>query len=255
MKNPVKTLAVIATFIVSVSSASMATETCSEVGAPVNGVISTQIEDTSPESVSTAESVQKAENFTLRCEALIEHENYIGLFEVCDRAIENDSTNALAYVYRGVARYYLGESKVAVLADLNLAVEADPNFSAAYLARAGFFEITNQIELAIADYKSVLALEPDNVEVIGALVNRNTELKNWNDVVEGCSYWIALAPAEPAPYYLRAMAEIELGDTTSALEDLEATSKLLVAQNRNDESNQIKVIIAQLKSGNSSGLG
>jgi tetratricopeptide (TPR) repeat protein len=256
MKNPVKTLAVIATFIVSVSSASMASETKSEVGASVPGVVSTQIEETSQieEPVSPDESNQRGENFCLRCEALLEHENYKGLFEVCDEAIIANSKNTLAYVYRAVARYYLDESQDAVLADLNLAVDSDPNCSAAYLARAGFFEITNQIELAISDYKAILALEPDNVEVLGSLINRNVDLKNWNAVVESCGYWISIAPTEPAPYYLRAMAEVELGDTAAAIEDLEETSKLLVALKRNSESDQVKGIIAELKNGNSGGL-
>lgn len=273
MKKTVKTLCVIATFIVSISSASVAAESSSKPGAPVPGM-STQIENDidefeeieesneGEESVSKDQSNQGEETasidqpnqaddeFSIQCEAMMDHGDYASLFDVCDGAIAANPKNAEAYIYRAVARWYLDESKEAVVADLSLAIEAEPDSSDAYLARAGFFEACHQIELAILDYETVLKLEPNNIEVLAALINRNAELLNWDAVVENCSYWISIAPDEPAPYYLRATAEVELGFISAAIEDLEESSKLLIALKRKTESDQIKAMIAQLKNGN-----
>lgn len=272
MKNPVKTLCVLAILILSVSSAAGAAESDPEPGAPLPGM-STRIKEAvdqleigesnqgeesahldassqGEETSSSEKSNPSRENFSLQCEAMLEHDNYSGLLDACDEAIAANPKNAEAYIYRAVARWFLDEAHEAVVADLNLAIEVEPDSADGYLARAGFFEVTHQIELAIRDYETVLKLEPSNIEVLSALINRNAELQNWDKVVANCSYWISIAPGEPAPYYLRATGKVELGDTTAAIEDLEKFSKLLVALKRTGESDQIKKIIAELKNGN-----
>lgn len=92
-------------------------------------------------------------------------------FAVCDAAL-NAATDAKQKAFfqfkRGEALYW-AEQHGQALADVNLAIEADPQLVPAYIRRAWIFILFRQWEDASRDIEEVLAQQPRNAEAIFAL--------------------------------------------------------------------------------------
>jgi serine/threonine-protein kinase len=89
-------------------------------------------------------------------------ENYGAALADLDRAIELNPENSSFYIGRGQLYLYALEDLDAALADLNRAVEVDAENPEAFAERAAFFQsYAGDLEAALEDRSRALELEPD----------------------------------------------------------------------------------------------
>lgn len=89
------------------------------------------------------------------------------------------------------------------LADLDAAIEADPNNMAAYQERAAMRLQQDDVEGAIEDLQIVLLKEPTNAEVAATVVQKLAELDRVDDAIELITKTLSSQPSEGL-YRLRA---------------------------------------------------
>lgn len=92
-------------------------------------------------------------------------------FTVCDAALKTAADakeKAFFWFKRGEAFYWQGQLSQS-LADLNLAIDADPRLVAAYIRRAWAYIQLQDWEGAYRDIEVVLTEEPRNAEALFAL--------------------------------------------------------------------------------------
>ncbi len=92
-----------------------------------------------------------------------------------DQAVVIDPKNEAAFYGKGVAELKLGLSGDA-LASLTNAIEISPTRSDAFLKRASIFKQRELFEKAIADLKSSMALDPDNIGIKAMIEECESEL-------------------------------------------------------------------------------
>ncbi len=86
--------------------------------------------------------------------------DYAGVIEQYTLAIQLNSSDALAFCYRGVAHYRLGDTNMA-MSDYNRAIDIDPNLSIAYYRRGYLNYLAKDYISAIADYNKAIEFKPD----------------------------------------------------------------------------------------------
>ncbi|KAL1742474.1 Metallo-dependent phosphatase-like protein [Schizophyllum fasciatum] len=114
----------------------------------------------------------KAEATKLKAEAnkAFSAHNFAGAIELYTRAIEKNPTDATFWCNRAYARMKLEEFGYA-LNDATQAATIDPKYAKAYYRRATCYLQTLRPQLAIADFKRVLQLEPKNDTVRAQLTS------------------------------------------------------------------------------------
>ncbi|CAL7943764.1 unnamed protein product [Xylocopa violacea] len=83
-------------------------------------------------------------------------------------AVEGDPNNYLTYYKRGTVYLALGKAKFALL-DLDKVLELKPDFTSARLQRGNILLKQAQFDKAEADFRDVLAVEPQNLDAYNAL--------------------------------------------------------------------------------------
>ena len=113
------------------------------------------------QSVIPKESVQVAQSYLERGEALSETRNYVAAIAAYNSAIQLKPDFAEAYNDRGFA-YYLSGNAERAIADFTRAIELRPNYAKAYNSR-GVAYMSNGYgsSKAIADFDRAIALKPD----------------------------------------------------------------------------------------------
>jgi tetratricopeptide (TPR) repeat protein len=123
-----------------------------------------------------------------------------------------EERRAAALVRRGVTRFELGELTRAV-ADLGRALRVDSANAQAYLERGGIHQARGAFELALRDFNSALALQP-NLET--ALSRRNEALQGRTRLYQGqlerLSELLSSAPADASLLNNRCWLRVTNGD-------------------------------------------
>jgi tetratricopeptide (TPR) repeat protein len=86
--------------------------------------------------------------------------DYLAVIDRYTQAIQLNPDDALAYCYRGVAYYRLGDGNSA-MADYNRSLELDPTLSIAYYRRGFLRYLAKDYISAIADYNKAIEFKPD----------------------------------------------------------------------------------------------
>ncbi|MBX3148931.1 tetratricopeptide repeat protein [Candidatus Obscuribacterales bacterium] len=199
--------------------------------------------------VSTNTDATSKASFDSKVQEFIAKNDFAGLLNFCTESIASGNQKAEAFYFRAMSSYNLGADINVVLADLDRSLEVNPKFVAALDARSSINEATGNFRGAIEDYKTLLVIFPDNLNVLSRLTNAHGMLGDWQGVISDCNYWLTLKPHDPDAYYVRAIGYIQLGDVPLAIADLKHSSELLAQLNRQDEAAQVAALIAQLESG------
>ncbi|MBB3057255.1 tetratricopeptide repeat protein [Mucilaginibacter gotjawali] len=108
----------------------------------------------------------------------------------------------------------------AVLHDFDQAIEADNNYILAYENRAIVKRILGDYSGCIADAEKVASLEPDSANVFIFIARTKLEqLKDIKGAIAAYTQAIKINSNNPEYYAMRAMAEGQLNDYTSAIND------------------------------------
>ncbi len=191
--------------------------------------------------------------FLAKIKVYFDNKDFKGLQELCTKTLESNNRNADAYYIRALCTYVLDGGADAILGDLSAAITLQPGYSDALKARATIYAAVKQHGHAVDDLSVVLALEPQNVDVIIALVNNHYEMCDYQGMIEDCTYWISICPEEPNAYYIRALSYIDMNNQIAARADLEKAAQLFTAQNRLEEAEKVQKVIASITHGQGGG--
>ncbi|XP_043508586.1 dnaJ homolog subfamily C member 3 [Frieseomelitta varia] len=152
-------------------------------------------------------------------------------------AVEGDPNNYLTYYKRGTVYLALGKAKFALL-DLDRVLELKPDFTSARLQRGNVLLKQAQFEKAEADFRDVLAVEPQNSDAYNALykispaqddllvADRLVRNGDYAAAAQQLSKVIEVCPWSAELRELRAECYEALEDYISAISDVRSTTKL-----------------------------
>ncbi|MBE8950472.1 MAG: tetratricopeptide repeat protein [Quinella sp. 3Q1] len=135
------------------------------------------------------------------------------------KAIELNPNDAMNYAYRGYAHYTFGKYPQA-LADYDRALKIDSACLWVYMVRSMYYNhIKKDTKLAMADLNKAIELNPDKAGgySMRSLLYKNA--KQYQLALADINKTIELEPNEGHHYYSRGGLYLELGDYNRALED------------------------------------
>lgn len=156
---------------------------------------------------------------------------------------EDEVRAAALYVYRGNARYELGQYEAA-LADHAAALALDPNSSLAHNSRGAAYYQLGEYERAITAYNAALALNPDYAAAYNNRGAAYNQLGEYQQAVASYDAALASNPDYAAAYNNRGNTYRELGEYQQAIADYNAALAIdpdfvIAFINRGDTFNQL----------------
>lgn len=139
---------------------------------------------------------------------------------LASRAVQVNPTNALAYFWRGSARYYMDQYEGAVR-DLSQAVRHRPDHADAYFQRAIAHHERGDLEAALGDYDRTIELAGDNASYFYIRGHLHAQRANFAAALHDFNAALALNPWLAPAYKNRAQAHAILGDFQAAARDLD----------------------------------
>lgn len=134
---------------------------------------------------------ESAELNTICGQSSINKEEYNEALEFFNTAIASDSSLAVAYYYRGIAKANLGD-----------------------------------LESSLADYKKAQELDANNPEYYESSVLVRTKMDDYGGIITDYNKIIALDPTNTEAFYQRGYFKLNLDDYAGAIEDFDNALKL-----------------------------
>lgn len=119
---------------------------------------------------------------------------------------------------RGVARTMLGDANGA-LADHSLALELQPDYVPALIARSRLLNTRNDHVAALADVETGLRTAPENVPLLDEQARALIGLGRPREAIAALDKATALNPQRPMLHWRRAMVRAELSEADAAIAD------------------------------------
>ena len=135
------------------------------------------------------------------------------------KAIEENPSNALAWSNLSLTQRQ-NKSLGIALESINEAIKLSPTLSTAYFDRALIYKELENLEEALADYSSAIAIE-DHYP-LSTLFNRALTFKKLGKLtsaIKDLDYLIQLAPEEATPYKIRGNIHLLSGNYNQAIDD------------------------------------
>jgi tetratricopeptide (TPR) repeat protein len=130
-------------------------------------------------------------------------------------------------VYSNMANMYALEGKFQESIDMyKMALERDSSTFDVYVNRGITYTKMAQRANAIKDFKKALTIQPKNQMALSNLCSELVNSSNFNEALIYSNKLIKLYPASYDGYFYRGTANVNLGNHTSALEDLNQSIKL-----------------------------
>jgi Flp pilus assembly protein TadD len=147
------------------------------------------------------------------------------IIETCNKAIQIQPSDSLAYHNRGVAQFKLGNYQEAIK-DFTFAIQHNPQDGAAYYNRAIAYGLLGNHKEAIEDGVKAAQINPNNA---GTYVNRGIDymaLGKLREAEADFTKAIECNPKDSAAYYARAVVNRRLGAEKKATADFIKASQL-----------------------------
>lgn len=137
--------------------------------------------------------------------------------EIIERtlAIKNNTNNAIAYFYRGLAYYNLKNYDQAIK-DYSKAIELDSDYAWAYSNRGLVYYDLQNYEQAISDYDKALELNPIYIDAYNNRGNAYLVLRNYSRAISDYTEAIKIDPNFAMAYNNRGVAYEEFGEIEKA---------------------------------------
>lgn len=144
-----------------------------------------------------------------------------------DRALQVDSACLQAYLWRSMYYRFVKKDNKAALADLNKAIEFNPDKPGGYSMRSLLYKEENLYDLALDDITKAIELEPNSVHHYSNRADLYKEVKMFNKAIADYTTYIQLQERDdpdnillPWGYYHRAECYEALGDKIKAQADM-----------------------------------
>lgn len=119
---------------------------------------------------------------------------------------------------RSVVLSLSGRNEEAII-DLNKVIKNNPRSLNAIKNRATIYFNTQRYDLALVDYLAYHKLDPDEVDIINAIVTSNQGIGDYAAALEYANLAISKAPNTNIFYYNRALCNRQLGNNAAARQD------------------------------------
>lgn len=145
--------------------------------------------------------------------------------EMLTEQILVDSTNYQAYSERAKLYFKSGQIDPA-FRDINLALDLEKKDPEIWITLADLYFIIGQADNSTASLKKALELDPENISIVRKLARTYLMIRNYDASLQYIDYALSLNIDDPDAYYLRGVYNLEVGDTSKALLDLQIAGNL-----------------------------
>ncbi len=130
--------------------------------------------------------------------------------------------------HNNLGNYYVDEAKQMDqgLVHLNRAVELDPNYYKARVARGKVFRLTRKYNEALADYNKAISLKPNDDEAYNNRGNVYFNLQQYDKALADYQKVMELNPGEPKAYGNSGAIYLQKGNFSKAFELLDKALKI-----------------------------
>ncbi len=169
---------------------------------------------------------------TFELNAIITIMKYILLALVVAFTISANSQTATTYYKSGWDKLYLDDNERGAIVDFTKAIELDPKYVLAYLARGDAKSFLLDYRGAISDYSKTIELDSKQPTAYygrgKAIYIRNSgkEIEDFEEVLDDMDKAILLDPKYVQAYLWRGKTKYELSDTLGAIKDHNKTIQL-----------------------------
>ncbi|MGL5941490.1 MAG: tetratricopeptide repeat protein [Waterburya sp.] len=173
----------------------------------------------------------KPENASLRSDRgglLVKLGQFSAAEKAYTKAIDLEP-QSIFYYDRSLLYGHAKEWKLA-LADLDRAIEVNPEYTKAYLNRGIVYKNLQELQLAFNDFNSAIQLDPNNAEAYlnrGALYGKQ---QKWDLALSDYSQAISLDSQNAEAYIGRGLVHFQLKKESEAIADLKKAQKLFSEQ-------------------------
>ncbi len=140
-------------------------------------------------------------------------------------AVEVDSTDAAAYLCRGIVRSKMQNYREAI-ADFNQALKFEPENITIYRNRGKARASFGDYQGAISDYNKVLDKEPQDTLAYIARGNAYRETSKYAEAMQDYNQAIKINPQEGDAYYNRALLHTRLEEISAAILDYQTAAQI-----------------------------
>lgn len=112
------------------------------------------------------------------------------------------------------------------IADYNMAIQLDPNYSGAYSNRAVLLYNTGKPEAALEDFNKLLELDPDNSDGLIGRANTLSSLEKYAEAIPDYNAYLLKKKDDAKAWLWRGIALSKTGENEKAIPDFEMAIKL-----------------------------
>jgi Flp pilus assembly protein TadD len=164
-----------------------------------------------------------------------------------DLAIKIDPNYSYAYNYRGIAKYDLGKKQEAI-ADYDRAIKLNSKYYDAYYNRGSAKYDLDKKQEGIADYDLAIKLDPKDSAPYDYERGRvKSHLRKNKEEIAVCDWLIKIDPKDSAAYYKRGLAKSNLGKNEEAKVDYQESARLYLQQGKKKNYQKALDRIKELK--------
>lgn len=151
--------------------------------------------------------------------AALNRKDYATAINFYTQAIELNPNHSYAYHDRGIA-YQMTQNLNQALADMNKAIQLESNVAHMYLSRGNLHHVLKNYNAAIADFDKAIQLNPNNFKAYGGRGNSYAVLKNFNQAISDLNIALNFDPNYYEGYLFRGATYIGMANFSQAISDL-----------------------------------
>ncbi len=152
-------------------------------------------------------------------------EDYMLSIQYFNQVITAKPYLAQPYFFRAIAKLNLDDFRGAE-EDASLAIERNPFISDAYEVRGVARQNLGKVEEAIDDYNKVLAVLPENKQILFNKALAEEDIKDYESAEKSFEQLLTAHPGYDNGYMGRAKLRLAQGDTIRAIDDIDKTLEL-----------------------------
>ena len=141
------------------------------------------------------------------------------------KSIELDSTNWIAFSYRGEEYIKTGQANLAY-ADYSKVIDLKPRMKEGYKSRGNILTESGNLVAAYKDYSYALAIDSTDADLFYNRGCVSLALKQHFAAFTDFNRSIQKKPKDGDAYYMQSLCQISLGDSSNSIVSLDSASKL-----------------------------
>ncbi|NEP05163.1 MAG: tetratricopeptide repeat protein [Okeania sp. SIO2G4] len=186
-----------------------------------------QIQSVSTTAVKTENNLQKGDSKTFLAKILRKFEkgDRQGVIADLNWALQVDPEDYQAYCCRGIIRYKQGDN-LGAISDFNQALQFNDRDVLAYQNRGAIRSKMGDFKGAIADFDAALKIEPNNSLIYVSRGNTYRDMGAYQEAMKDYEQALKINPNEAKAFYHRGIVYSRLEEMKKAIDDYQNAAKL-----------------------------